>query len=933
MMNILEQEDIIKGLPDQALMQEAQMPSGQVPQYLVVSEIQRRSDMRKRYKSEQKQMPQGTVKDKVMREGIMASIPPQMPPQMAMAPQMPQRMPQMPPQGIQQAMPPQMMFGGGVVRMEKGGYLDQQLDLLGKKLGGLGGAIKGLESGGSQEGADGSTLRSEAGALGVMQLMPKTAALPGYNIPSIFNLARNAGIEVNEDQVTFDTVKLDDGRIKKIPTAEATAEAARLLGNKKLNELMGLKYLEGMVNTFSGRAETPEDLVDLVGIAYNAGPEVAKAWDGNPATLNDETRRYIDRLGDDPDTVSFARIAGGFASDEPEPGSPEAQARVVEAIQRRRAASPPPSAEEQLLDMARGRPMPVVGQVAPRESVSVTAPRPPVASFDNTFDPTIAAPSISMPSLPPAPPPQPELSFVTPQEGPRERRESAQRGMDMMLDQLDQNDRQRRVEAVPELSKLLQDMGMDPIQAGNMALGIGPRGPVNPFGTPQPQIENVNVTAPGFPPIAPPNNAYSPSAAVPNVLLPETPSGVATIPVDLGIGPDGPVRYPFGRPTESGVATLPNGDARMQATDSAEVQSEPNSSSSVFSSSAGNLLQQSLDEAAGRRQAIVDFATGKMRYTPESIAMLEAEQAGAITRAERTALSGAYPQKSIQEINADLGIGPTGPASPFGTGGSDVGRFGGLTPPVDANGVTAETQVLDILANVPSGDQSNPEYSLDQLRKPTDEMLAGLDAPTLSPREFDQNLGLEPEKTTSVTPPEFDITDILDESRRMNKANILMQLGAGIAAGDVSKGLSAAGAAAASGAKEIRDLDMRSRLAKYQAGREDQKRETAASQFDRQMTLLEEKVRNAAKYGGSARDAAIIRVLGDEAEVLRQNLRYIDQEKEGGAESYRRAVDRLERLQETLYSLGGIKMPTGDIGGAGIVDFRNITGSQAIVGG
>ena len=44
-----------------------------------------------------------------------------MPPQMAMAPQMPQRMPQMPPQGIQQAMPPQMMAGGGVVRLFGGG--------------------------------------------------------------------------------------------------------------------------------------------------------------------------------------------------------------------------------------------------------------------------------------------------------------------------------------------------------------------------------------------------------------------------------------------------------------------------------------------------------------------------------------------------------------------------------------------------------------------------------------------------------------------------------------------------------------------------------------------------------------------------------------------------------------------------------------------
>jgi len=117
MMNILEQEDIVKGLPDQALMQEAQMPSGQVPQYLVVSEIQRRSDMRKRYKAEQEQMPQATVKEQVMQEGIMGA----MPPQMAMAPQMAQRMPNMPPQGIQQAMPPEMMSGGGVARMFTGG--------------------------------------------------------------------------------------------------------------------------------------------------------------------------------------------------------------------------------------------------------------------------------------------------------------------------------------------------------------------------------------------------------------------------------------------------------------------------------------------------------------------------------------------------------------------------------------------------------------------------------------------------------------------------------------------------------------------------------------------------------------------------------------------------------------------------------------------
>ena len=48
-MNILQLEDTIKGLPDEALMQEAQQPSGQVPQFLVISEVQRRSDMRKRH--------------------------------------------------------------------------------------------------------------------------------------------------------------------------------------------------------------------------------------------------------------------------------------------------------------------------------------------------------------------------------------------------------------------------------------------------------------------------------------------------------------------------------------------------------------------------------------------------------------------------------------------------------------------------------------------------------------------------------------------------------------------------------------------------------------------------------------------------------------------------------------------------------------------
>ncbi len=151
-MNILEQEDIIKGLPDAALMKEASAPSGQVPQFLVVSEIKRRSDMRKRYQ-EQEQQEQGTVKDQIVMEAMgiapmmptamtppaqpmgpagpppngampppMGGMPPQgMPP---MAPPMPQGMPPMPMGGIAsapQAMPPMGMAQGGIVRMQQGG--------------------------------------------------------------------------------------------------------------------------------------------------------------------------------------------------------------------------------------------------------------------------------------------------------------------------------------------------------------------------------------------------------------------------------------------------------------------------------------------------------------------------------------------------------------------------------------------------------------------------------------------------------------------------------------------------------------------------------------------------------------------------------------------------------------------------------------------
>lgn len=133
-MNILEIEDMVKGLPDQALQREAKMPSGQVPQFLVVSEIQRRSDMRKRF---QERQPQGTVKDQIVQQGIAAMSPPSPEMQAAMMsmPQqqaamagvpapMPAPMPQPMPPEMPMQQPPMGMYDGGVVEMSNGGMTD-----------------------------------------------------------------------------------------------------------------------------------------------------------------------------------------------------------------------------------------------------------------------------------------------------------------------------------------------------------------------------------------------------------------------------------------------------------------------------------------------------------------------------------------------------------------------------------------------------------------------------------------------------------------------------------------------------------------------------------------------------------------------------------------------------------------------------------------
>ena len=48
-MNIIDLQERLKDLPETALMQEMQMPSGTAPQFLVLSELKRRKRMRDEY--------------------------------------------------------------------------------------------------------------------------------------------------------------------------------------------------------------------------------------------------------------------------------------------------------------------------------------------------------------------------------------------------------------------------------------------------------------------------------------------------------------------------------------------------------------------------------------------------------------------------------------------------------------------------------------------------------------------------------------------------------------------------------------------------------------------------------------------------------------------------------------------------------------------
>jgi len=113
-MNIVKLQNELKGVPDDALIGYVQNPTGQVPTYLALSELQRRKEMRNNYQAAkpEKTVAQGLVDEaqpqpQPMQQGI-AAVAPQQAPAPAPMPQAPMA-------------PPQGMAGGGMVSFADGG--------------------------------------------------------------------------------------------------------------------------------------------------------------------------------------------------------------------------------------------------------------------------------------------------------------------------------------------------------------------------------------------------------------------------------------------------------------------------------------------------------------------------------------------------------------------------------------------------------------------------------------------------------------------------------------------------------------------------------------------------------------------------------------------------------------------------------------------
>ena len=153
-----------------------------------------------------------------------------------------------------------MALGGEILSMANGGGVSNLINSLSELMRGL----VFVESRGNPNAV------SEAGAIGLTQVKVPTAMQPGYNVDTIFDIARKNGVDFS---------------------GETAEEARRLLFIPSLNVQFGEQYLQAMIKRFGNVRD---------GItAYNQGPKTMTEFiesGRDPNILSKEGRDYLQKV-------------------------------------------------------------------------------------------------------------------------------------------------------------------------------------------------------------------------------------------------------------------------------------------------------------------------------------------------------------------------------------------------------------------------------------------------------------------------------------------------------------------------------------------------------------------------------------------------------------------------------------------------------------
>lgn len=313
-MNITQLSEHLKDVPQDTLVGYAKNPTGVVPQFLALAEIQRRQELQ----TPQNQAPASTVAQDVLNRA--APQAPQMPPQMAQG--QPQVQPQMAQQAQMAALPEnqpgvaslptgmsQGMAGGGIVAFAEGGdtedavyqdYLDKAETQ--KRRSGLAEMFSGLKDRASEMysslPSSYETEKAKANESGIASLEASSRSGHPYEAQAIA-AAKQVGLDPN---IMLHALYKETGGLKNPETAMSKAGAygpmqlmeatAKELGvNRKdvyENILGGAMYLKQQVDRFKDPT--------LALAAYNAGPgRVSEMLKRNVGieSLPRETQGYI----------------------------------------------------------------------------------------------------------------------------------------------------------------------------------------------------------------------------------------------------------------------------------------------------------------------------------------------------------------------------------------------------------------------------------------------------------------------------------------------------------------------------------------------------------------------------------------------------------------------------------------------------------------